>query len=339
MRIYKIAIALAAVPIIALVAVLGGADLIAQIRERDVARSAAPVGSRFVRAADVDMLIQERGPANGQPIVFISGVGAWSSTWLPTMDYLGQAGYHCIAVDLPPFGYTSRPAANTYDTGHQALRILGMLDTLKLSQVILVGHSFGGRATVEALMVEPGRFKAAVLVDVALSIDPPPTNRGLVGNLIELSVVRQPVIAATATNPWLTGWFLRKFTSRHDMLTPDRIAVYQRPLSVIETTQAYGNWLDAFVNDPGRSKSSRSSDYASLTMPVEVIWGATDGVTPLSEGLRLSRLLPDVSMNVLPGIGHIPHVEDNAAFNRAVENFLVRLHRPPESVLSGAPGS
>jgi pimeloyl-ACP methyl ester carboxylesterase len=325
MKLYKVAIALVVVPIIALVAVLGGADLIASSRERDVPQSAAPAGSRFVRAADVDMLIQERGPATGQPIVFVSGVGAWSSTWLPTMDFLGRAGYHCIAVDLPPFGYTSRPAANTYDTGHQALRILGMLDTLKLSQVILVGHSFGGRATVEALMAEPARFKAAVLVDVALSIDPPPADRGLVSSLMALPAVARPVIAATATNPRLTGWFLRKFTSRHDALTPERIAVYQRPLSVVGTTAAYGYWLDAFVNDPGLNRSSRSPEYASLTMPVDVIWGATDGVTPVNEGLRLSRLLPDARMNVLPGVGHIPHVEDNAAFNRAVESFLIRL--------------
>ena len=81
----------------------------------------------------------------------------------------------------------------------------------------------------------------------------------------------------------------------------------------------------SFVNDPGLSRSSRSPDYASLSMPVEVIWGRTDGVTPVSEGLRLSRLLPDARMNVLPGIGHIPHVEDNGAFNRALEGFLVRL--------------
>jgi pimeloyl-ACP methyl ester carboxylesterase len=325
MKLYKIAIAVVVVPIIALVAVLASADLLADNRERDEASSAAPAGSRFVRAADVDMLIQERGPANGQPIVFISGAGAWSSTWLPTMEFLARAGYHCIAVDLPPFGYTSRPAPNTYDTGNQALRILGMLDTLVLSRVILVGHSFGGRATVEALIAEPSRFKAAVLVDVALAIDPQPAEPGLLASLIGLPAVARPVIAATATNPWLTGWFLRKFTTRHDALTAERVAVYQRPLSVVGTTKAYEYWLDAFINDPGLSRSSRSADYASLTMPVDVIWGATDGVTPVNEGWRLSRLLPDASMTVLPGVGHIPHVEDNAAFNRAVEKFLVRV--------------
>lgn len=326
MKLYKVAIALVMAPVVALAAVLTIADLAAHQRERATAHSAAPAGSHFVRAADVDMLIQERGPADGQPVVFISGAGAWSSTWLPTMDFLARAGYHCIAVDLPPFGYTSRPAANAYDTGHQAARIVGMLDTLKLRRVILVGHSFGGRATVEALMTDPSRFRAAVLVDVALSLDPPPpSGRGLVSRVLETPAVQRPLIAATATNPWLTGWFLRKFTSRHEALTDDWIAVYRRPLSVIGTTDAYGNWLNGFMNDPGVSRSSRSANYAALTLPVGVIWGATDQVTGVDQGMRIARLLPDASMNVLSGVGHIPHVEDNFRFNQVVLGVLKRV--------------
>lgn len=327
MKRYKIAIALVVAPIVALLVGLTVADLAAHQREQTLAPNAAPAGSRFVRAADVDMSIQERGPADGQPVVFISGAGAWSSTWLPTMDFLAHAGYHCIAVDLPPFGYTSRPAANAYDTPHQAARIVGLLDTLKLSQVILVGHSFGGRATVEALMTEPSRFRAAILVDVALSLDPPVQSSGLVSRVLEMPLVQHPLIAATATNPWLTGWFLRKFTSRHEALTDEWIAVYRRPLSVVGTTDAYGDWLDAFMNDPGLSRSSQSADYAALTLPVGIIWGATDRVTGVDQGMRIARLLPNASMNVLPGVGHIPHVEDNRGFNALVLKVLTRLTR------------
>ncbi|RKP50955.1 alpha/beta hydrolase [Trinickia fusca] len=318
----------AAVVTLAVAGTLAAATWAAHQRERDT-QAAAPAGARFVRAADVDMLIQQRGPDSGEPIVFVSGVGAWSATWLPTMDALARAGYRTIAIDLPPFGYTSRPAAaaNAYDTEHQAARILGALDTLGVSKAVLVGHSFGGRATVEALMTQPSRFSAAVFVDVALQLDPPAARApGMAMRALEVPPLRHALIAATATNPFMTGWFLDRFTSRHDALTPQVVDVYQRPLSQRGTTDAYGDWLGAFLGDPGHSRSNRSAQYASLTMPVAVIWGQTDSVTPLAEGERLAKLLPNATLKTLPGIGHIPHVEDNAAFDRALLAFLAQGH-------------
>lgn len=325
MNFKKVLAALIVAPVLLAVCAASIANYAARARERDAAASAAPPGSRFVRAADVSMLIQERGPATGEPIVFVSGLGAWSATWLPTMDALARAGYRTIALDLPPFGYTSRPAADAYDTSHQAARILGLLDTLGVRRAILVGHSFGGRATVEALLAQPRRFSAAVLVDVALRLDPPPPAApGLVARGLGVPALRRPLIAATATNPHLTRWFLERFTTRHGALSPEVVAVYQRPLSVAGTTTAYGEWLDAFLNDAGRDRGERSAALAALPMPVDVIWGNADTVTPLADGARLARLLPNASLTVLSGLGHIPHVEDNAAFVRAVLPFVGR---------------
>jgi pimeloyl-ACP methyl ester carboxylesterase len=325
MNLKKLLAVLVAAPVLVAVCAASIANYTARARERDIADTAAPAGSRFVRAADVSMLIQERGPATGEPIVFVSGLGAWSATWLPTMDALARAGYRSIAIDLPPFGYTSRPAADAYDTPHQAARILGLLDTLGVRRAILVGHSFGGRATVEALLAQPQRFSAALLVDVALRLDPPPpATPGLVTRALDVPALRQPLIAATATNPQLTRWFLERFTTRHDALSPDVVAVYQRPLSLAGTTRAYGDWLAAFLDASGRARGDRSAALAALPMPIDVIWGNADTITPLADGARLARLLPNASLTVLPGLGHIPHVEDNAAFVRAALPFIAR---------------
>ena len=53
----------------------------AALRESQTPASAAPQTGRFVRAADIDMFVQEAGPPDGIPVVLIHGTGAWSEIW------------------------------------------------------------------------------------------------------------------------------------------------------------------------------------------------------------------------------------------------------------------
>src|SRR5262250_1975222 len=63
-------------------------------RRETVSRSeAAPSAGRFVRAADVEMFVQESGPRSGAPVLLIHGTGAWSEIWRRTLDTLASAGY------------------------------------------------------------------------------------------------------------------------------------------------------------------------------------------------------------------------------------------------------
>ena len=50
-------------------------------------------------------------------------------------------------------------------------------------------------------------------------------------------------------------------------------------------------------------------------MPVYVIWGALDRITPLPQGERLAQLVPGAELVVIQGVGHIPQIEDAPAFN------------------------
>src|SRR5215203_1665725 len=138
----------------------------ANLRESKTRQEAAPSTGHFVQAGDVELFIQEMGPANRQPILFIHGTAAWSGLWRETMTPLAEAGYRCIAIDIPPFGFSERPSTPSYDNASQAKRIVALLDELKIERAILFGHSFGGGATLETALMIPDRIDALVLLDV-----------------------------------------------------------------------------------------------------------------------------------------------------------------------------
>jgi|SRR5882672_698553 len=325
-------VAVTAGVLLLVVAALFGFRLVSQARETASRVDAAPTNGQFITAADVGIYVQEAGPPGGVPVVLIHGLGAWSETWRPTIDALAMAGYRVIALDLPPFGFSFRPASGDYSTEAQARRIVALLDALKLDSVVLIGHSFGARATVEAALSAPQRVRTLVLVCAALGLqDPPGADAGAFAHVVlGTAPVRNAVVATLATNPWLTGTFLRAFTSRHDAITSQRIEIYQRPLQVVATTEAFGRWGAQFVLSDEQPASRQPLLYRKLVLPALVIWGESDTVTPLPQARHLVGLLPDATLLTMPGIGHIPQLEDERAFNALlVENLARRLAARP----------
>jgi len=311
----------------ALVAVaLAGLRLLAHEREHASREALMPPGARLVRAGDVDMLVQEAGPPTGRVVVLVHGTGAWSESWRETIDALAGAGYRAVAVDLPPFGLSDRPSNENYSTTDQARRLAAALDTLGARDVVLVGHSFGARATVESVLIAPSRVRALVLVDPALGLDTsaaPPS--APVVWLLRNRTARETLVAALATNPSMTRWILKQFTARHEVLTDQRIAVYQRPVRMHGSTEAIGAWLEDFLIPRDDPASAQPAVYATLAIPTLLIWGELDTVTPIEQGRRIVKLMPASRLEVLQGVGHIPQIEDAAAFNSALLGFLATL--------------
>jgi len=315
-RIYIWLAAIVVVIVLLVAAALTALRFASQAREVDGRVTAAPATGRFIAGGDVNLFVQESGPAAGVPVVLIHGVGAWSETWRDSIDALAQAGYRVVAIDMPPFGYSFRPTDRDYSTEAQARRILAALDALSIDSAVLVGHSFGGRATVEAAMRAPQRVRALVLVSAALGLQDPPGDASLLAHLLlDARMLRNALVASIGTNPWLTETVLRSFTRRHDALTPGRVALYQRPQRVTGSTEAMGDWLQQFMLSGERPASRQPLRYREIAIPTLVIWGAEDTVTPPAQAQHLVKLLPGATLATLPGTGHIPQLEDERAFN------------------------
>jgi pimeloyl-ACP methyl ester carboxylesterase len=315
-----------------LVVALAGFRAAAARRETSTRAEAAPKSGRFVRAANVELFVQEDGPATGAPVVLIHGTGAWSEIWRGTMQRLAREGYRAIALDMPPFGFTARPTLADYGDDAQGRRILGALDALGIEHAVLVGHSFGGRPTMQAAFLAPERVRALVLVDAALDLQraggaqsSPAVVRALLGS----APLRDALVASTLTNPLMTGRLLSMLVSnRETAVTPERLDMLRRPFVVTGTTARFGEWLLPFATTTESSLATDRARYAGLHVPTLVLWGERDAVTPVAQGRDIAAIIPGARWVSLPNAGHIPAIEDPAGFDTALIAFLATVSQP-----------
>jgi len=323
----RLFIGLAALPLL-FALLLAGFRWHAAVRESEPAAKIAPAGGRYVMAGDVHVFVQEAGPAEGMAVLFIHGTGAWSEAWRGAMTEVAKSGARAIALDLPPFGFSQRPDAPRYGKQDQGRRIVGVLDALKIRQAILVGHSFGGGPTMEAVLLAPERVRAVVLVDAALSIGADDGRRPEAPMLLRGFVAAQPlrdsVVATFLTNPMFTRKLLQGFIDNPAHATDDWVRLYQQPLAVTNTTASVGAWLPALLTPTEVAASERPSAYRDLKIPLFIIWGERDTITPLDQGRRLAQLAPRAELGVMKNVGHIPQIEDSAAFNQLLLAFLAK---------------
>lgn len=294
-------------------------------REKLVRETAAPKTGHFVSVGDVALFVQESGPKNGPAVVLIHAAGGWSEVWRKTMDALAHQGFHAIAIDMPPLGYSERPVDESYDRHHQAQRVIHLLDALQIQSAVIVGHSFGARAAAEAALEAPVRVRAFVLVDAAISFASSTPRDAFIRGALSFSPLSRAITAVTFTNPGFTKKLLQMFVADPASATDEWVGIYQATLPVKGTLSAVAAWLPYLVAEDDHSLSSNPKNYSSITAPALVLWGEKDTTTPLSGGEYLASIIPQAKLTVLKNVGHLPPLEDRDGFNKALLSFLKSL--------------
>lgn len=297
---------------------LGGFRLAADLRETEAAADAAPADGRLVATALHGIFVLERGPVDGPPVLLIHGSVGWSGSWRHTLDVLAEAGYRALAIDLPPMGYSDRDPNGDYGRAASAARILAFTQATGIRPHI-VAHSFGAGAAVEALMQDPSAFASLTIINGALPLDPDATT---LPALLRPIWLREALVSATVTNPLASRSLLQAFLYRKDTATDDVLQVLAQPSTLEGATEALAIWLPTLLIPPTDLPSVTATAYTTLDIPTAFIWGAEDTTTPLPQGENLHALVPGSMLTVLPDVGHIPMIEDPAAFGAALPDAL-----------------
>lgn len=284
---------------------------------------AAPGSGHFTDVAGTPVHWQQHG-AFGRPVLLlVHGTAAWSGTWFSLVPALEAAGYQVVALDLPPFGFSGKAIDADFSRPAQAERIRAVLDAAGATRVVVVGHSFGGGPALEFALRWPERVERLVLVDAALGLQAPAPDPGSPAcRVLGTAALRDPLIAASAGNPLWSGTLLRSFVARKEAVTDERLRAYRRPAAVEGATAALGAWANHFACVTETGLSTDPARIAQLPVPLDLLWGADDTITPLAQAHHLQVLVPMARLQVIPGVGHIPHIEDAAAFERVLVGTL-----------------
>jgi pimeloyl-ACP methyl ester carboxylesterase len=102
---------------------------------------------------------------NGVPLVFLHGIALNTRVYTRFLSRLTVHGFRVIAIDAAAHGQTAPLLGADFRSNVDL--VARTMDALGVRKAILVGHSMGGRATIELAAGEPERVVAAVLLDAA----------------------------------------------------------------------------------------------------------------------------------------------------------------------------
>jgi pimeloyl-ACP methyl ester carboxylesterase len=241
-----------------------------------------------------------------QSLVFLHGWRSQKEVWQPIIQKLLStkpalpAGRHLslsialYALDLPGFGKSPAPVG-TWSVGDYAEIVKGFLEKLGLKNVVLAGHSFGGRVGIKLAAKHPASIARLVLVDSA----------GFAMDAAKKSTMN---FAAKIARPFFKPKFMQGL----------RRKIYQQigAGDYVATPELQ----QIFVNI---TSEDLTEDMKNIKTPTLIICGENDVETPIAYLHKMRSLIPDTRYLILKNAGHFSFLDEPEEFADLVKNFVV----------------
>lgn len=254
---------------------------------------------------------------SGPPLVALHGFGGSTYSWHSIRAEL-SAGHTVHALDLKGFGQSPKPRDGKYTVYDQASLVLDYIAQHHLTNITLLGHSFGGgvalATAVELEEKQPGVLSKLVLIDAASYQQELPWF---------ISILRVPVIGAISQHLLTSRAQVRKVLENayfdKTKITKEQVESYAGPLLRAGGKYALRETAKQIVPKDIATLSAR---YPHITVPTLIIWARADRVVPLANGERLSKAIANSTLLILDKVGHIPHEEAPDLVRKPLANFL-----------------
>jgi pimeloyl-ACP methyl ester carboxylesterase len=263
-------------------------------------------------------------------VLLIHGMAGSSETWRGVIPQLSKK-YRVVAPDLLGHGQSAKPRSD-YSLGAFAVGLRDFLDELGIVRATVIGQSLGGGVAMQFAYQHPDYCQRLVLISSGgLGPDVGWTLRLLSAPGAEfLLPVIAPQQVVTVGNK-LRSWFsARGFQSPRGAETWSAYS----SLADARARQAFLRTLRSVVDYRGQSVSALNRLHLTSDLSTMVIWGDQDRIIPIEHGRAVADARPGCRLEVLPGVGHFPHVERPAKVVDLIADFIDTTRPSTQAVVT-----
>jgi len=247
-------------------------------------------------------VIEEEGfkyieAGKGQTLVLLHGLMGELSNWEQVVERFNDR-YHVIIPILPIYDLP------ILTLGVKALSryLHRFLKFKSLNQVVLVGNSLGGHVGLVFTVAHQEFVKALVLTG----------SSGLYENAFGGSFPRRESYDYIKEKVEFT--FYDPATATKELVD-----------DVFKTVNDRSRVIRILTMAKSAIRHNMAKELSKITIPVSLIWGKNDKVTPPEVAQEFHQLLPNSELNWVEQCGHAPMMEQPEVFNDYLEKFLDRI--------------
>jgi esterase len=222
--------------------------------------------------------------------------------------------YHVMAIDMRGQGDSGWSPEGAYLVEDYVKDLEPFVQQLDLRNIVLLGNSTGGRVAQVYAGLHPDRVARLISEDVG------PERPNEIASAFSRQVEQEA-----------NGW-----ASEDELLASLKRANPRVPEEVLRSYAHYGtkrreDGRIVWKRDPNLVKGFIATDLwkdvKQIRCPAIYILGGASRIVPPETQDQLKQTLPNISIVVMPGLGHYPDQEDTAGFLRIADSFLLSRDR------------
>ncbi len=228
----------------------------------------------------------------GDPIVLLHGLGGDAMFWADYLPALA-AERRVYAIDLLGFGSSDKPDVD-YRATTQAQVVHDFLASQNVQQADVLGISMGAFVALHVARQWPERVRRLVVADSA-------------GVVFDPNAPQPP--------------FPQDADGFSKIMTPKPVPAFV-VRDIVRRMRAQQWVLDRVLQNRNTGKDFVDGQLQTVKMPVLILWGEKDRLTPLLWGQALHQQIPQSELVILQGCGHIALYDCRGQALPAIKEFL-----------------
>jgi haloalkane dehalogenase len=262
-----------------------------------------------------DFRVAHIDEGDGPPVIFLHGEPTWSFLWRKVIPPVRDAGYRCIAPDLPGFGRSDKPMdIDWYSYDRHTAAVASLLEELDVRDSTIVVHDWGGPIGLRLAVEHPERIARIAVLDTGL----------FTGHqkMTEAWEAFRNFVARTEDLP--VGFLVRNACKRDP--GDDVIAAYDAPFPNPASkagARAFPLMLPTSPEMPGAQAGQRVLEaLQGDTRPKLIMWADSDPVIPLETGRRFAAALGAELDHVIADASHFLQEDAGPEIGRLIAEWL-----------------